>query len=242
MGSVSWAVVAAGATVVVALAGAGVPHGFWDNRMPLFGIAVAVLALSGIKPAITRALGERSAQRERDIVDALKAAYVQIVEGTELDWKEIGLHAFVVRRSWPRVWREHQVRVGRWRLKSTPAVASGVRWTLGKGLIGRCWELKKNVGANVTAEWGTTELTEAEWEALDPSLRYGLSHEEYQRVRDYGAIVATPILNDDGRYLGCISADAPGDTYDQLWADSVMEALHDAGLWVKQTVRKLSRS
>lgn len=241
MWTLIWALIIAAATVVAALFGADTPRDFWDGRESWFLTAIALLAISAVRPLVSDFLGRRSVQEEQRLLDALKAAHVQVVEITGIDWKDLGLHAFVVKRGIPWFWQEQLVRVARWRLKSFPP-AVGVRWTRGKGLIGRCWDLRQNVGADLAKDWGEEALSRDQWEELDEELKYGLAFEEYERLRIYGAIVATPILGSGGRFLGCISADAPAGTFDLLWDDSVLETLHDAALWTKSSVKKLSRA
>lgn len=241
MTNLIWGFVTVVATIVVALFGAKIPAKFWDDRRAWFVIAVVMLALSGARTLLRDFTGQRSLAEERRVQDALKTAYVQIVELSGIDYRDVGLHAFLVRRYRVRPWRQRLVRVGHWRLRSTPPV-TGIRWTSGKGLIGRCWELRQNVGANLAEEWGLEELTEAEWENLEVDSRYGFSYDEYLRVQAYGAVVAAPILDDAGRFIGCVSADAPGETYDLMWDEGVFEALHDAGLWIEATARTMSRA
>ena len=241
MTNLIWGLVTVVATIVVALFGAKIPTGFWGDRRWWFVVAVVVLAVSSARTLLRNFIGQRSLAEERRVQNALKTAYVQIVELSGIDYRDVGLHAFLVRRHRLRPWRQRLVRVGRWRLKSTPPL-TGIEWAQGKGLIGRCWELRQNVGANLAEEWGLEELSEAEWESLEDALRYGFSYDEYLRVQAYGAVVAVPILDDVGRFLGCVSADAPGETYDLIWTEEVLGALHDTGLWIEATARKTSRA
>ncbi|MPZ67984.1 MAG: hypothetical protein GEU71_00455 [Actinobacteria bacterium] len=241
MANLIWGFLTVVATIVVALFGAKIPATFWDDRRVWFVGAVVVLALSSVRTLLLNFIGQRSLAQERRVQDALKTAYVQIVELSGIDYRDVGLHAFLVRGYRLRPWRKRLVRVGRWRLKSTPPV-TGIEWTRGKGLIGRCWELRQNVGANLAEEWGFEELDESEWESLEEAVRYGFSYDEYLRVRAYGAVVAVPILDDAGGFIGCVSADAPGETYDLIWTEEVLGALHDAGLWIEATARKTSRT
>lgn len=220
------------ATVVVTLFGADFPAGFWDDRRAWFAVAVIVLALSGAKSVIGGFLGRRSMMEERRIQDALKTAYVRIVETSGIDYRDVGLHAFLLRRDPLRPWRRRLVGVARWRLMSTSPITA-IDWMRGKGLIGRCWDMERNVGANLAEEWGPEELSEDEWSDLADEYRYGFSYDEYVKVQDFGAIVAVPIIDGQSRFVGCVSADAPGETFDQLWHQDVLAYLHDAGLSIR---------
>jgi DNA-binding YbaB/EbfC family protein len=63
---------------------------------------------------------------------------------------------------------------------------------------------------NLEADWGSLRgCSKAEWDLLPEEITYGLTYDELQRVKDYGAIVATPILDKKGQFRGCVSVDAP---------------------------------
>lgn len=103
--------------------------------------------------------------------------------------------------------------VARLRLHYVPP--SGIRWTKGKGVIGKCWALGKDVGRNLAAEFGgLAGIQKDDWEAMPADFREGLTFEEFERTWDLiGCVVAVPIAAPSGAYLGCVSVDAPGDSY-----------------------------
>ena len=229
------------ATVIVLLRGGELPSKpFWARNAALFVVAALVLGVAAFSDVVASVRRERGLALELEVLDVLKAAHIRIIEATGLDWKEVGLHAFLVGRTLRRPWEPVLVRVARWRLRSTPP-STGIRWTPGKGVIGACWEQRADVAANLTEAWGDDPdgMTEAEWSQLPHELRYGLSYDEYNRVRSYGAIVASPILL-DGAFEGCVSADAPGDSFEALRTDAVREILQHAALHVSRTTAPLS--
>jgi len=229
------------ATVIMLLRGGHVPsRDFWRDKEAVVVVAALTLGSSAFAQAVGSYRRERGLAFELEVQDVLKATQIRLVETAALDWKDVGLHAFMVRRKWPRPWQPVLVRAGRWRLHSTPPV-TGVRWTKGKGVIGLCWARMQDVGVDLTKDWGdpAQEMSEDEWHALPAERRYGLTYPEYQRVHNYGAIVASPLIVDDV-FKGCVSVDAPGEGFDALWSDSARSILQDAALQIHRSATPLS--
>jgi hypothetical protein len=223
-----WGLLVAAATAAVLLSGAKIPRGFWEENRGLFYGGVAILAITALLEVVRPGLQDRRLALERRVREVLKAALLDIVESTGLDWRRLGVHAFLVRRTWRHPFRGVLRRVGRERLSSSPP-ASGIEWTRGKGALGRCWAEMRDVGVNLEVEWGSLRgSSRKDWEEASDEVKYGMSFEEFQRVRDYGAIVVTPILDSREGFRGCVSVDAPGDVYEVLWSRDVREILQDA--------------
>ena len=112
-------------------------------------------------------------------------------------------------------------------------------WTKGKGVIGKCWEEARDVGANLADEWAPyAGCSKADWDALPDEVRYGFTFEEFQRSPlAQGAIVATPIIDEHGSFQGCVSADTPREGYEKLWSEPVREILQDAAETVAALLR-----
>lgn len=230
------------ATTIVLLRGGGVPSGaYWLDSELLFVAAALTLGLSAFAQVVGAYQRERGVAFDAEVLDVLKAAQIRLLETTGLDWRDVGLHAFMVRRRWPRLWQPVLVRVGRWRLRSTPPV-TGIRWTKGKGVIGLCWATAQDAGANLAEDWGDPagEMTQTQWRELPPERRYGLSYQEYLRVHSYGAIVASPLIVDEA-FRGCVSVDAPGDCFDVLWSESARAILQDAALQIHRSATPLDQ-
>ena len=214
-----------GASVAVGLGSADV----WDLSATQATVAVVVLALTALAQGVydlVTGMGEEHRLRfERWVAETLKGTLVQVVQASGLDWKDVGINAFLVRRT-PR-WFGTPVlhRVGRERIRNTPP-PSNVVWTKGKGVIGRCWATATDQGVNLAALFGPDPvLTESDWLARPEADRIGMSFSDYEKTKNHGAVVATPILDREGEVIGVVSADAPGDAFDRLWNDNVREAL-----------------
>jgi hypothetical protein len=221
--------VLATATAVTGLAAARLPIGFWDKNTALAYVAIGALVLLAIREPISSWRRELRAGLRQDVLDVLRGAMLRIVEVSGLDWRTLGVHVFLVQHRARRFWRPELVRFARWRLARQTA-SGPIIWRKGKGVIGRCWEEARDVGANLAEEWAPhVGCTQVAWEALPAELRYGFSFEEFNSSPlAQGAIVATPMLDQEGRVMGCVSADTPREGYDQLWRAPVREILQEA--------------
>jgi hypothetical protein len=201
------------------------PQGFWDDKGWLIIPALVVTGITPMAQAWLIERGERRKskrlQREHDIREVLVSALVYVSAHTGLESSRIGVHAFRLERRlrlqrrfpWFRRSFEHQVLA--WiRLASNPP-PSGIRWTEGKGIIGRCWAGLKNEVMDLRRHFGPhLYATREEWHRLPAEQRLGLSFEEFTRTKGYfGVVGAAPIIGGDnpGTYLGCVSLDTPYD-------------------------------
>jgi hypothetical protein len=201
----------AAAIVCVYLSGHSDEGSFWrkpsGNR--LFLLAVAVLAAQPIIVGAQQHFLHKRLEFERMVSDTLRATLSQVVRQANLNWEQVGVNAFIVRREWPRLWRQRLVRVARQRFVSTPP-RSGTIWRRGKGVIGQCWEQGRDVVTDLRVLWKPyVGNSQAAWDAAPPDVRMGLTFHEFHRVNQYDAVLATPIQDESG-FMGCVSIDAPG--------------------------------
>ncbi len=200
-------------------------------------LAVLVLAAVGLTESLGRVIGgvirERRLREARWFSETLKALLVQVVQASQLDWTAVGVNAFVVRHRHGWIGRRVLRRVGRERIRSTP-VPSNVLWTRGKGVIGRCWALGTDLGVDLRDHFADVEDSTAdEWEELTEEQRLGLSYDDFQRTRQHGVVVATPLLDRRERVIGVISADSLEGPLERLWNDQVREALGAAAVAIR---------
>lgn len=190
------------------------------------------------KPVVDRLIDhfsegrEASRLRRRRSIDALVlGGLVDIIKLNEkkLPWDKVGISVFVVRRR--RLWFVGVERLDRvTRAKVGVSNPSSIVWTRGKGVIGECWETGEDVGRNFARDYALLDgCTRPTWDALSADFRQGLSYEEFLKTKGHGAVVAVPILNERGRFRGCVSIDAPGDCYDILWSDAARRRLYLIG-------------
>jgi hypothetical protein len=214
-----------GCALVLGLSRYNRPAGFWDDKGWLIVPALVVAGLTPMMQAWLIERGERRKakrlQREHDVREVLVSALVYVSTHTRLESSRIGLHAFRLARRWrwhrrfPWLRRTFEHQVVAWiRLASNPP-PSGIRWTEGKGIIGKCWAGLKNEVLDLRRHFGPhMNATREEWQKLTAEERLGLSFEEFTRTRHYfGVVGAAPIIRGDnpGTYLGCVSLDTPYD-------------------------------
>lgn len=226
-------VAAAFASTSIALHEADIWHLTRRERV----VAVMVLAGVGLAESLARVIGgvvrERHLRQARWFSETLRALLVQVVQASGLDWTAVGVNAFLVRRRFRWFGDEVLQRVGRERIRSTPP-PSNVRWTAGKGVIGRCWALGTDLGVDLRHHFRDVEGSSAEeWARLGDEERLGLTYEDFQRTRQHGVVVATPVLDRFDTVIGVISADALHGPLDRLWNDQVREALGAAAVTIR---------
>jgi hypothetical protein len=121
---------------------------------------------------------------------------------------DLGLHVWKVtwhlRSEWPFFGRELE-RVRTVRLGALPALRQ-ISFYKGKGVVGNCWRMNDEVIVDNETRYNNVQ-SETDWLALDPIERDGFSYQEFVRVRDRGVILASPVRNDQQRFIGCVSLD-----------------------------------
>ena len=201
------------------------------------------IALTAFKPLADLTLGtigeqwESKRRKRQDLIEILlKAGLRQLINSHGLVWDKVGMNAFVVKEPWHRFGPAYLVRVGQ--VKFSLTHPSGVKWTKGKGVIGTCWLTEKEEGRDLHTDYShVVDWTESIWNLESEELRQGLTFHEFNRTREYGVIVATPMFNSSGKFVGCISVDAPGGSFDQLWSIPARDRLRDVAKTVAGHLR-----
>lgn len=233
------ALVGAASTVVLAFAGLDESRDMWSPPDALvIASTVTIATLAAVRPVWDGIQAIRGSERARLRVEAQIVAEVtlrRVVKRTGLDWTAVGVNVFLVRvtaafwrPSWPPI-RRAQVRIAKLRIRSLPK-PSGIPWTKGKGVIGACWETQSDIVIDLAEEERALgALSADEFEGLPSEDRFGFTHNEFKRTRGtYGAILAVPIKTDEGEYLGCITVDAPGDSFRHLSDPELREDVGDS--------------
>jgi hypothetical protein len=236
---------AALATLTVGLGRLNWPEGFWTGRTALLAGALVFIFAWTVFDTAEKSWAARRAKKEARINTArqdgeqvLKGTLVQVQRLTGLNWTEIGLHLFLVEKKWSV--GEYQRHIVRVKMSEYPPT-TGIVWTKGKGVIGRCWDNKTFEAHDVRLAYAPyMGFTATEWANLSKDERFGLSFDEFTRTKEFfGAILAAPILEDMGSlYVGCVSLDAPGDSFAKLNTVQVKELLQLAATTIGALVRK----
>ena len=202
------------AAATVGLSRIDVLGGPWLRAHP-YWIAAAIL-FTAIVPLVQLAVserGDRAARKrlelENSVQVALASALVLLVN-KGADWEKTGVQAFVLKRRWSG-WRVRQEHVRLAKVRIAYVRASGIRWTRGKGAIGRCWATNSPQYIDVDCHFAQYAGYDTyRWSTLSEDERIGLSFEDFQQLEGkYGTVAAMPITTHDGRYIGCVTADAP---------------------------------
>lgn len=226
------AVMAAGIGVGLALQGADV----WS---PPDAVVVGLIVTAAVLAAgstTSSAAGEYRSRRlgaRREFADAIMTgALWAIVDATGLDYRALGLAAYRVHRIWWAPRRQRLARIHRVRAQLRP-VASGIAWTAGKGVVGKCVTQQQVVARDLRMIYAAIWPCEHEWNTVaPPEARLGLSYAEFLDLRDkYDVVVAAPIFDASGsrtRTVGCVGLDGPAGSLDQLNTDDVHRVLDSA--------------
>lgn len=123
---------------------------------------------------------------------------------------DLSLHVWRVQRSLRNLFRQRLTRVATYRLGATPQTRSFTP-AKGIGVVGLCWKYNEEKAVDVEALCRT--LTgQQEYEKYRASQGtdsvMGFTWPEFKRVSHRGAVLASPIRNRQGRFVGCISVDA----------------------------------
>lgn len=185
-------------------------------------VLIAAIPVVYIGDNVIQASREKAirAQREGEM-DVLKvcvtlAAEVHRITGIDLEILGVSVWRVYVpgRRGWPQKRHAHCLeRVERFRIGPHPA-PSDASWTEGKGVIGKCWETKRLVfqdwGSAQRACAGQTSMSESRWNAVTANRRWGFERAEYLgAVNKYAQVLAQPITDRHGAFIGCLSIDIP---------------------------------
>lgn len=187
------------------------PKGFWIGRTPWVLGALVVTGVVPIVLVVVSEYGEKARrlaiEREQKIETFLVASLVYAVRHAGADWLTTGIQTFVVKGFWkPRHVRVAKVRLG-------PIPSSGIVWTKGKGVIGKCWETRTEQYEDLNARFAPYQAYDrAQWDALPATDRFGLTYDDFQRLgHKYGIVAAVPIVDRNERYIGCVTVDTPHD-------------------------------
>lgn len=143
----------------------------------------------------------------------IKTLLVILDDKTSATWKQIGITVFIVRYT-----RRHpfgvQERIARLRMRANPKPTQ-IAWTRRKDPLGRCWRTKDDVEFNhvlhrrrVEARHGGRAPDRREWRKVSKADKMGLRLRDYRDIRNFGFVVAVPIIPEGGRhgghYRGCV--------------------------------------
>jgi hypothetical protein len=203
------------AGAVVTLAGVGsymqaqlIPkESTWEVGAP----ARTALAVVGVLAAIFTFLVIRGYMRrlrketEQDkFLEACRTIFNLIQKETGIPAENLGVHVWTV-TGFPG--GKHLV--NRATFRTHRRSLAPIRWTKGKGAIGRCWASGIE-SVDDLSHYGSAFNSETDFEALTEEDRLGMEWQDYAKTRDFTAIWTVPIFRGPEAkrsFGGCISAD-----------------------------------
>lgn len=192
---------------------------FWSETLQerpyaLVGLVCTVGVFGAFTPFQAYLSGQkverRSVVRQQVLAHFGKMLAVARNARPSIETGDIGLHIWLIRRSFRHPLRGYLRRVATYRLGSTPTTRSFAP-TKGVGVVGLCW--KRNEEVSFDVQKLASRLTDREKfdtyradEGADAVM--GFTWSEFQRVSHRGAVFASPIRGRSGEFIGCISVDA----------------------------------
>ena len=220
--SAAGGLVAAAAVLYLGLVGNDLVGGNdgWQLASLVAIAAIAIVSSFARSFGVVRA--RRVEARRRFVAKALRAlpwAVHDLTDGA-VPVPVLGASAWRIRSVGPF----HRLRrVARERVKDEPG-PSGITWTRGKGVVGRCWAQGRMQVVDVDDLWSSyLDCDEPTWELAPEDVRMELTFAEFQRIRGkYGTVVAAPVFDEDENMIGCVTLDAPFGHHDALKQDRVL--------------------
>ncbi len=159
---------------------------------------------------LARDLRRRSIEsNDLRVKKAVTAAQWTISKETGVDLALIGGSVFLTKRTRPRSETKLR-RIARERISDSPQ-QSAVKWTTGKGAIGRALKERRTVHVDWTriAQRHSGEISEKAFDALPAATRAGLAFDEFRSIVDkYAEILAVPIFVGE-KCVGVLAIDVP---------------------------------
>lgn len=234
------------------------PTGLGRALLPLAFAAILLIGARAFIGEVTAAWRANRLRRMRPLQRAahsiLSATFLRLInrpdpaldlgawfeenEDPGLEPAEIGLSAFVVRRS-PRLFFRKQLRrVGRLRLAALPKASPRIRWTKGKGIVGQVWKQERwDVVETVDGIWDEdVNITWWQWwwPPWPRARRMGLRYRDFQALRGkYKGALVVPLIGDNQEVKGVVALDltkAGSTAVDCLYEPKVLRAMERAAV------------
>lgn len=153
------------------------------------------------------------ARVEAEIKIALHSAYSSLQEMHIVKPEEIGLHVYRVRTTMRHPFAGEQKRIVRLRPKRA-LPPSRIRWTKGKGVVGRCWASHGNIvwWRLQTHHADHVGCTPEQWADAPEHLQMGFSFEDWEVAQRYKGVIAVPMVRErETNHEGCVTLDCATD-------------------------------
>ncbi len=180
-----------------------IPPDFWKDTTAwtdpiLFVLGAFVLIVGPIKTLLL-ARENRRLSRGRLVEETCQ----QLVLTVRASAKTVPMESLAA-----HVWRvkgDKLVRLRGFRVQPRPD--SGVVWSKQKGALGQCWRENVEIEADLANVHAAAAVGQDEYEAIAPEGRFNMTWDEYRRTDKYWAVFVTPLRDEHGKVIGCVSID-----------------------------------
>ena len=211
-----------GSAVLVTLIGLNIPMGFWtsSSHLPFLVGALVVVFAAATAHEISDRFSHRGQTWERKIEPYLKIALVQASEATAIEVWHLGVHVHRVSRPLARPSTLELRRIAVYRLRET-RMASGVRWTYGKGVIGSSWKYRTFLAWDATADVAAAAADPEGWNGRPGLARMEMTARDLRAASQFGTVAALPVYNSsEDAVVGVVSIDGPAGAQTALGRDA----------------------
>lgn len=160
-----------------------------------------------------------------ELRQALSDMIKQIRDHTGLSVEVIGASIWRPKSYRPWLSGERLDRLVRFRMDGLPG-PTAIEWTAKKGAIGACWASNRDCHRSWKAisrrHQSDEGMSDAEWSAVGPKARANFSKAEFEAMcGKYAEVLAVPVQDVRGGFMGVISVDIPGDAVDPNGPDQL---------------------
>ena len=197
----------------------------WKPAEALLGLlGTAAGGATTLAAAVYDGRRARMAARRDEVARLIEGLKWAMYQNDGISPFDLGFAVWTPRRDWLRrcLRRPRRLTDATFRARSKNRHAStGITWTVGKGTIGRCIELKDIVAVDLDALWSRLRgCDEATWMGEDEiEVRQRLTYGEFVKAQGSGTVItgghvnyvlAVPILSPTGGTVhGCVALDMP---------------------------------
>jgi uncharacterized membrane protein len=210
--SVALAVSSILSAALVQLRASGLPAGFWTTQQPanLLVSAAGIISVALLAAQMLRLSESSKADQKREaLTNTCRQVLTAFHDGSgwRLPATTLAVHVWALPGRLERVFGGdpplHRIETYRLARESR----SKVRWTKGKGVLGRAWEREEALVADLSGLQKGGSRGATYFDARLHAWRWGISYDEFHQTRQYWSIFVQPLWGADRKLMGLLSVD-----------------------------------
>lgn len=210
--SVALTVSSIASAVLVQLRASGLPGGFWTTQQAANSLvsAAGILSVALLAAQMLRlSESSRADQKREALTNTCRQVLVAFHDGS--NWRlpatTLAVHVWALPGRLQRLIGSDPAlhRIETYRLAGESR--SKVRWTRGKGVLGRAWEREEALVADLSGLQRGGSRGATYFDARLHAWRWGISYDEFHQTRQYWSIFAQPLWGGDRKLMGLVSVD-----------------------------------